>query len=383
MTYKLNLKMSNKSILFITGTRADFGKIKSLLSAVQDLQGFDLSIFVTGMHLDKDYGYTINEVLASGFRDEVYPFINFSRNKSMDLALSKTVAGLSDYIQGKNFDMIVVHGDRPEALAGAIVGSFNNILVAHIEGGEVSGTIDEMIRHSVSKLAHIHFVSNSNAKKRLVKMGEKPSSIAIIGSPDLDFIINNELPQLEKAKGHYDIDFEDFGIVLFHPVTTDENFSNNASIFINAIKKIKDNLIVIFPNNDLGSELIIKRYKDELFELPNVRAYPSLRFEYFLSLLKHSKYLLGNSSAGIHEAPYLKTPSINVGDRQNGRAFADSIISVPYEINTILSTIEEVKRMSFEFTNNFGDGNSSELFINELKREDLWAVAPQKYLYDY
>ena len=156
-----------KKILFLTGTRADFGKIKSLLQILEENPNFEPFVFVTGMHLQKEYGYTLLEVERCGFTN-IHTFENHTHETTMDLTLAKTIEGLSSYVKECNPDMIVIHGDRVEALAGAIVGSLNNILVAHIEGGEVSGTIDELIRHSTSKMSHIHFASNKQAKKRLV-----------------------------------------------------------------------------------------------------------------------------------------------------------------------------------------------------------------------
>jgi UDP-N-acetylglucosamine 2-epimerase (hydrolysing) len=144
----------------------------------------------------------------------------------MDLTLAKTIEGFSSYCKKINPDLIVIHGDRVETLAGAIVGSLNNILVAHIEGGELSGTVDELIRHSVTKLSHIHFVSNDEAAKRLLQMGEIKSSIFTIGSPDIDIMFSNDLPTLEEAKAYYEIPFKQFGVVMFHPVTTEFNEMN-------------------------------------------------------------------------------------------------------------------------------------------------------------
>ena len=141
-----------EKILFVSGTRADYGKIKSLIKEVNNSPNFDLYLFVTGMHLEKKYGYTLQEIENSEFSKNIFPFINKSYDGRMDITLSNTIKGLSDFVINNEIDLIIVHGDRPETLAGAIVGSFNNILVAHIEGGEVSGTIDEMIRHSTSKL---------------------------------------------------------------------------------------------------------------------------------------------------------------------------------------------------------------------------------------
>ncbi|MDF5252590.1 UDP-N-acetylglucosamine 2-epimerase, partial [Vibrio parahaemolyticus] len=146
-----------KKMLFLTGTRADFGKLKSLISKVEENPALEAHIFITGMHMMAKYGMTANEVDKAGFKS-TYRYINQNGFDSMDVVLSKTIQGLSDYVKELGPDMIVIHGDRVEAMAGDIVGALNNILVAHVEGGEVSGTIDELIRHSVSKMSHLHFV---------------------------------------------------------------------------------------------------------------------------------------------------------------------------------------------------------------------------------
>ncbi|MDD1422367.1 UDP-N-acetylglucosamine 2-epimerase, partial [Dolichospermum sp. ST_sed1] len=152
-----------KKIIFLSGTRADFGKLKSLIKIAESNDAFEVYIFATGMHMSAKYGSTVDEIYKAGFKN-IFAYIN--SDNQMDRILARTIDGLSRYVGEINPDMIVVHGDRVEALAGAIVGSLNNILVAHIEGGEVSGTIDELLRHSITKLSHIHFVSNEEAKKR-------------------------------------------------------------------------------------------------------------------------------------------------------------------------------------------------------------------------
>ena len=211
-----------KKILFLTGTRADFGKIKSLISILEQTKEFEVFVFVTGMHLQKEYGYTLIEIERCNFSN-VHTFENHTHETTMDLTLAKTIEGFSNYVKNTKPDMIVVHGDRVETLAGAIVGSLNNILVAHIEGGEVSGTVDELIRHSVTKLSHIHFASNEDAAKRLLQMGEMNASIFTIGSPDIDIMFSDNLPDLSKAKSYYEIEFDKYAIAMFHPVTTESN----------------------------------------------------------------------------------------------------------------------------------------------------------------
>ncbi|NBO09243.1 MAG: UDP-N-acetylglucosamine 2-epimerase (hydrolyzing), partial [Actinobacteria bacterium] len=188
--------MPTRKIIFLTGTRADFGKLKSLMLRLQADEHFEVHVFVTGMHMLSKYGSTWEEVRKAGLTN-LYRFINQNENDSMDHILAKTIAGLSDYVREVVPDMLVVHGDRLEPLAGAIVGAFNNIRVAHIEGGEVSGTIDEVIRHSISKMSHLHFVANVQAKKRLLQLGEADETIHVIGSPDVDLMNSLDLPSLD------------------------------------------------------------------------------------------------------------------------------------------------------------------------------------------
>ena len=173
---------------------------------IEESNDFELHIFATGMHLSKQFGLTVREIEKSNFKN-IYKFINHDRYYQMDLALSHTIDGFSKFIAEYEPDLIVVHGDRVEPLAASIVGALNNILVAHIEGGEVSGTIDDSIRHAISKLAHIHLVNDAKAKKRLLQLGENKDSIFIIGSPDLD-ILDSDTISLEDAKSYYDLDFK-------------------------------------------------------------------------------------------------------------------------------------------------------------------------------
>lgn len=372
----------SKKILFLSGTRADFGKIKSLLQILEADPDFEPLLFVTGMHLQEEYGYTLLEVQRCGFSN-IHTFENHTHETTMDLTLAKTIQGLSEYVQECKPDMIVIHGDRVEALAGAIVGSLNNILVAHIEGGEVSGTIDELIRHSTSKMSHIHFVSNNQAKKRLIQMGEITESIFTIGSPDVDIMFSDTLPTLEVAKEYYDIEFDKYAIVMFHPVTTEvERMQEYADNFVEALLLDDKNYIVIYPNNDLGSSLILKSF-EQLRGSSRFKIAPSLRFEYFLTLLKNAEFIIGNSSAGIREAPYYGVPIINIGSRQQNRAVHPSICNVDYNKYSIYEALQQKMLKSKAIENDsFGKGKSAAAFLSALKDENLWEVNHQKQFRD-
>lgn len=370
-----------KRILFLTGTRADFGKIKSLLNVLHSDNDFDVHVFVTGMHMQSLYGSTYLEVEACGYKN-VYKYINQTSETSMDLTLSKTIEGLSSYIKEFPIDLIVVHGDRVEALAGAIVGSLNNILVAHIEGGEISGTVDELLRHAVSKMSHIHFVSNTEAKKRLIQLGESQDMIFEIGSPDMDLMFSSNLPDITTVKKKYEISFDNYGIVLYHPVTTEyEMTEKNVKSFVDALLQDNRNYVVIYPNNDLGSTFIRKEY-DRLKQNSRFHVFPSIRFEYFLTLLKQSDFIIGNSSAGIREAPAYGIPSVNIGTRQNNRAKGTTIINCNEKKDDILNTLSKIKDIHAGKDLLFGTGNSGELFYKILKQEDFWKTSNQKLFND-
>ena len=370
-----------KTIVFLTGTRADFGKQKSLIQIINNPDKFNVHLCVTGMHLNEKYGYTVNEIYESGIVSKnVFCFEN--DHVSMDKILAKTILGFSDFINKVKPDLIVVHGDRVEALAGAIVGSLNNILVAHIEGGEKSGTVDEIIRHSVSKMSHIHFVSNKEAKNRLIQMGENDESTFIIGSPDIDLVESDELPSLQTVRDNYSIDFDKYSILLFHPVTTEHDFFKTfAKNIVSSAIKTNDNFVVSFPNNDNGCEFIFSAY-ERLKNNRNFIIFPSIRFEYFLVLLKNSQYILGNSSAGIIEAPYYGVPTVNVGSRQNGRTKNNYIIHCDYDEKSILEAINKVPENKYPAEKKFGIKGSNLLFYKILGNKSFWETAKQKTFND-
>ena len=370
----------SKRIVFLTGTRADFGKLKSLIKITQSSSDFDVHIFATGMHLNSKYGKTVDEIYKSGFKN-IYQFINHDTIEHMDRTLAKTIDGFSHYIAEIKPDLIVVHGDRSEALAGAIVGSLNNILVAHIEGGEISGTIDELIRHSVSKMSHIHLVANKKAKQRLLQLGEKESSIHVIGSPDLDLMNPKNLPNLIFVKNYYDIEFKEYAIMMFHPVTTEyDTIKEQAKALVDAAIESDQNYVVIYPNNDLGSIEILQEY-ERLKNNKRFKIFPSVRFEYFLQLLKSAKFIIGNSSAGIMEAPFYDTPTIDIGTRQQNRAKLNSVFHVGYDKDEILKTIKKISNFTprkERYKYAFGDGRSDQKFLELLKSDEFWETSKQK-----
>ena len=374
-----------KKIVFVSGTRADFSKMKSLMLRVEETAGFDLCIFATGMHLSKNFGYTVREIEKCNFK-QIFKFINHDKHYQMDLALASTIDGFSKFITEYEPDLIVVHGDRIEPLAASIVGALNNILVAHIEGGELSGTIDDSIRHSISKLAHIHLVNDHLAKRRLLQLGEAEASIFVIGSPDLDILRESSI-DIGEAKRYYDIDFDSYAIAIFHPVTTEyDSLREQAWQFCKALEKSQRNYLVIYPNNDLGFRIILECYQ-ELRGNSRFRFFPSLRFEYFISLLKHAEFIVGNSSCTLKEASFFNLPGINVGSRQDNRLGRDApnIFNTPSRQTEILKAIESAlayRRNSPPTPMRSEGKNSSERFYELLTSGVFFGISKQKRFKD-
>ncbi|MDQ0048940.1 UDP-N-acetylglucosamine 2-epimerase (hydrolyzing) [Paenibacillus polymyxa] len=355
-----------ENIVFITGTRADYGKLKPLINEAQ--KSFNVSVYVCGMHLLEQFGYTYQAVLDDNYKN-VYCASGINYIGKMDVDLASTLIDLNAYLQEVKPDLLVVHGDRVEALAGAISGMLNNILVAHVEGGEVTGTVDEAIRHSVSKMAQFHFVANYECKLRVLQLGEKEENIFVIGSPDIDVMVSSKLPSLEIVKRVHKIPFQNYAILIYHPVTTELSaIQHHIQQLLNATEASGRNYIIIYPNNDLGSDIIIneiEKYKDhERFKL-----FRSLPFEDFLSLLKHAQFIIGNSSAGIREACVYGLPAIDLGSRQQGRyqkAYLRNVQHTREEDKPILSCINQIKAYKIA-SSYFGTGNSARLFVEALK----------------
>lgn len=367
-----------KKILFITGTRADYGKLKSIINKLSKSKKFEILVYVTGMHLLKKYGNTYLELEKDGIKN-YYLSKPIKNSNTMDEVLAYNILQMSKYIKNKNPDMIFVHGDRVEALAGAIVGSMNNIYVSHIEGGEVTGTIDNSIRHAISKLAHFHFVSNDQAKQRLLQMGEEEKNIFVVGSPDIDIMIKNNF-DINEIKRIYEIPFENYGILIYHPVTTElEDIQNYIKTLVDVVIESNKQYVVICPNNDPGSELIFKEYK-RLQNNENFKIFPSIRFEYFLTILKNADFVIGNSSLGIRESGVYGIPTINIGSRQNGRfnlEIQKNLCNVEHDHDKILEKINNINLYKYKVSL-FGDGNSDDLIFKILKDDKLWKTKIQK-----
>jgi len=369
-----------RSLLFVTGTRADFGKLEPLAIAARDA-GFKVSFFVTGMHMLDRYGMTRHEVHRLPGIDAA-DFLNQRAGDPQDMVLAKTVTGFSDFVAEHRPDLVVVHGDRVEALACALVAAMRYIRSAHIEGGEVSGTIDEIFRHCNTKLATCHFVSSETAKARVMALGEPPESIHAIGSPELDVHGQPSGVTLAEVKARYAIPFDDYGIVVFHPVVSEtETIGDQAAALFNSLEQSGRNFVLINPNNDPGSDAIFA----VLDKLPEARfrRLPSMRFAYFSELMRNASAMVGNSSAGVREAPFLGIPSLDIGTRQTNRAVAPSLHSCAADDRAAIARFLAGEwGKTYPRHTAFGEGRAADRFVAVLRDEGFWMQPLQKAFRD-
>lgn len=370
-----------KKLLFVTGTRADFGKMEPLAKAAIH-EGYQVSFFITGMHMMKKYGKTNMEVRAVDGAEK-FEYVNQKEGDSLDSILAKTIIGFSDFINENPQDLVIVHGDRIESIAVSLVCAINYIYSAHIEGGEISGTIDESLRHCNSKLCLTHFVSSQSAADRVSRLGEAKDRIFVIGSPELDSHYKPSGVDINEVKDRYGIPFDDYGIVIFHPVTSErETIGLQARSLYECLNASKRNFVVIAPNNDPGSQ--------ELFQILNqlpkerFRIIPSMRFNYFSELMRNASVIIGNSSVGVREAPFIGVPSIDIGSRQNNRAFHESIINAsPHESKKILDLLaSDLWGQRYQPATSFGTGDACAKFIEVLATDEFWAQPRQKSFSD-
>ncbi|WP_136645706.1 UDP-N-acetylglucosamine 2-epimerase [Tabrizicola sp. YIM 78059] len=369
-----------RHLLFLTGTRADFGKLEPLAAAARDA-GHRVTFFVTGMHMMDRYGLTRNEVRRMAGVG-VEEFINQREGDPQDLILARTVTGFSAFVHRARPDLIILHGDRVEALAGALVAATNYIRSAHVEGGEVSGTIDEVFRHCNTKLCTYHFVSSDTAARRVRALGEPDETIHVIGSPELDFHARPSGVTLDEVRAHYAIPFDEYGIVTFHPVTSEQDtIGHQAQQLFDALIESGRHFVVIAPNNDPGSAAIF----DVLERLPKdrFRLLPSMRFAHFSELMKNAACMVGNSSAGVREAPFLGLPSLDIGTRQSNRSEAPSVTACEADDRaTILEFLRTHWGRQAKPHAGFGQGTAAERFVKTLARPEFWTLSLQKAFRD-
>jgi len=378
-----------RTIAVITGTRSEYGYLKPLMEAIAHDKDLALQPLVTGMHLFSDFGCTSTAVL-NDFPDATIVPMDLPGDKLSDMAeyLASGIKNFSCQFQLHRPDIVVVLGDRSESLAAALAALYHNIPIAHINGGDVSGTtIDESIRHAITKLAHLHFVHSKENATRVERMGEDPHHIYITGSLALDTILHANLPSKQEIFAKYGLDSsKPLFLVVHHPVTTlpDKGLSQLKALF-NALDALKEQTVVIYPNCDAGGQEFIA-YLHSIEQQSFIHAFQSLPHVDYLALLKNTDVMLGNSSSGILEAPSFRIPVINIGSRQQGRARLENILDVDPDTKQILHAIhtamndKHFRKTLHKVSNPLGNGTAAQSIIKILKDVPLTPSLIQKQI---
>lgn len=312
----------DRRICYISGTRADFGLMRSTLQILRDHLELDLSVIVTGMHLSQAYGHTADEIEAAGLRiaTRVPVPLEPATGATMARNLGTMVTAFTDALESERPDVVLLLGDRGEMLAGALAAIHLNIPVAHIHGGERSGTVDEPVRHAISKLSHLHFTATQEAADRLVRMGENAANVHVTGAPGLDGLVDAELPDLTEVTRLHGLDPERrFALMVYHPVLQEAATApDDARRILKGLTDAGLQVLALMPNADAGSDGV-RAVLTEAKGTPDITVRTHLARPAFIAAMAHADLMIGNSSAGIIEAASFGTPVLNVGPRQNLR----------------------------------------------------------------
>jgi len=385
--------MENKKrkICVVTGNRSDYVKVLSVLKHIKNNPKLELSLVVTASHLLKNYGESIKNIQKEGFKVD---FIARTILEGEDLvSMAKSVGlgalELPTIFENIKPDIVLIVGDRFDIFPVAIVSALMNIPLAHIQGGEITGTIDESIRHAITKLAHIHFPSTEKAKERIIKMGENPDYVFNVGCPSYDLfnsLTNKPKEDLCKTEEDYKIHInpqEPYLILMQHPVTTEfPHAGEQMYSTLKAVAKTGIQTAMFYPNVDAGNSDMIKiiRNAQSDLDLSKFSMYKNMSVKDFLNLLKHAACIVGNSSSGIREACYFGTPAINIGTRQNGRERAENVTDVASNEEEIYQAImNAIKKGKYPSSNLYGDGKSGERIATILAEINLSSIIQKRF----
>jgi len=368
-----------RTLAFLTGSRGEWGYIRPILREIEKDPDLDYQIIATHMQLLPEFGMAVNEIQRDGFKvhERLFMTLDGYTNLTMTKSLGLLLMELPTTLNRLKPDVLVLSGDRGEQLMGAIAGGHLGIPVAHIQAGELSGNIDGIVRHSITKLAHIHFAANAEFAERVIKLGEQDFRVFNSGAPQLDELVNGDYTDVKDLNLKFDFTpDEKILLAVQHPVTEEETQSGKHIIeTLKAIEKSGYKTIMIYPNADAGSEEVRKAL--QLNKNKSIQLYRNLSRKEYLGLMRRASAIVGNSSSGILEAPTFGLATVNIGRRQIGRPQANNVINVPdYDREKIFSAIN--KAMSQDFQNQaancinpYGDGDSSKRIVETLKNIEI------------
>lgn len=381
----------SKKIAVFTGTRAEYGLLYWLMRDIQDDSTLELQVLVSGMHLSPEFGLTWQQIAEDGFKIDEKIEILLSSDSAVGVVkgMGLGLIGFADALTRMKPDLLVILGDRFEAFAAAQAAMFLRIPIFHLHGGEITeGAYDDAIRHAVTKLSYLHGVSTEEYRNRVIQLGEEPSRVYNVGALGLEHIHRTNFLSLNELSKSLNFALDcPYFIVTYHPVTlADEPPKQSFEALLEALDEFKEHKVIItYPNSDDGGRQIIPilgKYAKN--QQDRICAIPSLGQLRYLSALKHSDMVIGNSSSGIIEAPSFGVPTINIGARQNGRLAANSVYNCRPNKTDIVETIKTVAQIkaginSVTIDNPYGQGDSSKKIINVIKCLDF---QPMKKFYD-
>jgi len=350
-----------KRIGIVTTSRADYGILRKMISLVHNDSDLELKLFVTGTHLSSDYGLTVNNIVEDGFpiTERIEIPLDSTSASSISKSIGLTSISFGETLPKHNLDILLVLGDRYELLPICSTALIFKIPLAHISGGETTeGAIDEAVRHSITKMSYLHFPACETYRRRIIQLGENPKRVFNFGDVGVEAIINTTFYSIEEISTMLNFNTNtNYAIVVFHPTTLDDGEPTiQIKELLDALAVVQNiNYIFIKSNSDMHSNIINQEIDEFVKEHSNSKVFKSLNSRLFLSTLKYATFIIGNSSSGIVEAPALKVPTINIGDRQKGRLQAESIINCSSEKNEILQSISKAISLTF----NFSDKNLS------------------------
>ena len=375
-----------RKICVFIGGRANYSSIKSAMRAIKEHPELELQIILGGQALSDKFGDLEGILEADGFSvdEKVHMLVAGDKPISMVKTAGLGLLGISDALDHLHPDFLIVVGDRYEVMAATIAAAYMNIRVAHTMGGEVTGTIDESIRHAITKFAHVHFPANKEAGDRIIKLGERPEDVFVVGCPRVDHVkelldrdATMPLDMYESFGGvGPEFDLRDpFLLVSQHPVTTEYSEAKSQILkTIHACVKTGLNIMILWPNADAGTEGIstgIRKYR-EAYPQAKIHAFKNLPADIYTRLMKNTACLVGNSSSGIREGAYIGTPCVNIGSRQNGRERGKNVIDAALDEDVIYNAIEkQIEHGSYKTEPIYGDGHAGIRIADILSKVEV------------
>ena len=366
--------MPKRKICVITGSRADYGLLFWVMKGIQDNPEMDLQVAVTGMHLSPEFGMTVQQIEQDGFpvSVRVETLLSSDSGTGVAKAVGIGVIGFADAFNQLAPDMVIALGDRFEILAAVEAALFVRIPVAHLAGGDVTeGSVDDSIRHAITKMAHLHFATNAEAARRIIQLGEDPSRVFQVGSPGIDTIRRTKLLSREELEAQLGLTLQPRNLlVTFHPPTMSRmSVAEQFQELLTALSRLDENTGLIFtrPNADMEGRQLAAMLDRFVGTRNHTTAFASLGQVRYLSLIAQVDAVVGNSSSGLYEVPSLKKPTVNIGDRQKGRLRASSVIDCEAAADAILAAIRKALTLDCSATvNPYGDGDSSQRILATL-----------------